>query len=162
MNHKTGKRQPLPLRGRHEANCRVCSHPQREEIETEWCAWGNTTRLAKEYALSRDSFYRHCHALGLFDKRRRNLRAALERIVEQAESVEVSASSVVAAATALAKLNAAGQWIDRTEQINLNSLFDRMTGQELEQYAKDGILPDWFASIVGATPSDSQEDKGNG
>ena len=82
--------------------------------------------------------------------------------MEQAESVEVSAPSVVAAATALAKLNAAGQWIDRTEQINLNSLFDRMTGQELKQYAKDGILPDWFTSIVGATPLDSQEDKGNG
>jgi hypothetical protein len=98
----------------------------------------------------------------LFEKRRRNLRAALERIVEQAESVEVSASSVVAAATALAKLNAAGQWIDRTEQINLNSLFERMTAQELERYAKEGILPEWFASIVGATPIDSQEEGQNG
>jgi hypothetical protein len=155
-------RQKRPLGRRHEVSCRVCNHSQREEIEIEWCAWGNTSRLAKQYSLSRDSLYRHCHALGLFEKRRRNLRAALERIVEQAESVEVSASSVVAAAQALAKINSSGKWVDKIEQVNLNELFERMTAEELEQYAKTGDLPDWFRQTVGATGSNSLEDEGNG
>jgi isopentenyldiphosphate isomerase len=161
MNHKIEKRQKRPLGRRHEANCRVCSHPQREEIESEWIEWAQTSKLAQEHGISRDSLYRHCHALGLFEKRRRNLRAALERIVERADSVEVSASSVVAAATALAKINNSGQWVDKIEQVNLNELFDRMTAQELETYAKTGDLPEWFRQTVGATPSDSHEDSTN-
>src|SRR5262249_17581079 len=38
--------------------------------------WGKPSRLATKYSLSRDSIYRHAHALGLIDKRRRNVRAA--------------------------------------------------------------------------------------
>jgi hypothetical protein len=45
---------------------------------------------------------------------------------------------------AYAKINAAGQWIDRSEQVNMNDLFERMTRAELEAYARDGELPDWF------------------
>jgi hypothetical protein len=117
--------------------------------------------LAKKYHLSRDSLYRHCHALGLFERRGRNLKGALEKIIEQADSVPVNAGAVVQAIQAYAKINSAGQWIDRTEQINLNSLFERMSAEELEQYAKTGDLPDWFKQTVGATPLDGQEDKAN-
>jgi len=35
--------------------------------------------------------YRHAHARGLFAKRQRNVRAALERIIEHAGDVEVTA-----------------------------------------------------------------------
>jgi hypothetical protein len=158
-NQQSRKR---PLGRRHETNCKVCSHPEREEIETQFIGWGQTSKLAEEFGLSRDSIYRHAHALGLFEKRRRNLRAALERIVEQADSVEVSASSVVAAAQALAKINAAGQWVDRTEAVNLNALFERMTADELQRYAEKGDLPEWFRQTVGATRIDSEEDNANG
>jgi hypothetical protein len=51
------------------------------------------------------------------------------------------------------------QWIDRTEQVNLNELFVRMTQEELEMYARDGQLPVWFTQTVVATPKDSQEIK---
>jgi hypothetical protein len=68
--------------GRHEYHCTVCSHPRRVEIEPEWVAWGNTSRIVKEYRLSRDSLYRHAHAMDLFAKRQRNIRKALERIIE--------------------------------------------------------------------------------
>jgi hypothetical protein len=53
----------------------------------------------------------------------------------------------------------AGQWIDRTEQVNLNELFERMTQEELEMYARDGQLPVWFTQTVVATPKDNQEVK---
>ena len=153
----THKRTRKPNTGRHEANCRVCSHQDREQIENEWCAWANTSELAKQYELSRDSIYRHVAAFNLRERRSRNLRAALERIIEQADGVSVNAAAVVSAIQAYAKINSAGQWVDRTEQINLNDLFARMSAEELETYAREGTLPDWFTSIVGATPSDSQE-----
>jgi hypothetical protein len=148
-------------RGRHEAGCRFCTHPERQQIETEWCAWANTTKLAKKYGLSRDSIYRHCRALGLFEKRSRNLRAALERIIERSDEVPVNASAVVAAVQAYSKINSQGAWVDRVEKINLNSLFEKMSVEELEQYAKTGDLPGWFRETVGATPIDGQEDLQN-
>jgi hypothetical protein len=151
MSHKTEQKHRRPLGHRHEANCRICSHPEREQIENEWIAWGNTSRLAKQYALSRDSLYRHCHALGLFEKRARNLKGALEKIIEQADSVPVNAGAVVQAIQAYAKINSKGVWVERQEQINLNDLFERMTAQELETYAINGTLPVWFTEVVGAT-----------
>jgi hypothetical protein len=47
--------------------------------------------------------------------RQRNVRAALERIIERAGDVQVTASAVVAAVEAYAKNNASGQWIGRIE-----------------------------------------------
>ena len=112
--------------------------------------------MGKQYGLSRDSIYRHAHALGLMDKRRRNVRAALEKIIEKAGDVEVSATAVVSAVAAYAKINANGQWIERSEHISLNELFDRMTPQEMENYAANGTVPTWFERTLGATPTNSQ------
>jgi len=54
--------------------------------------------IANEYGLSdRASVYRHAHAFSLFEKRSRNVRAALERIIEKAGEVEVTSSAVVSA-----------------------------------------------------------------
>jgi hypothetical protein len=144
--------------GRHRRNCSVCSHAQVEEIEAEFIAWRSPAAIAEEYRLAdRACVYRHAHALGLFGKRQRNIRTALERIIERAAEVEVTASAVVAAVQAYTKINAAGQWIDRSEQVNLNDLFERMTNEELEDYAKDGSLPGWFESASGtATVERSQ------
>jgi hypothetical protein len=145
--------------GRHQHNCAVCAHPDRQEIEEGFVGWQSPAAMAREYGLAdRASIYRHAHALSLFAKRQRNVRAALERIIEKAGEVEVSASAVVAAVQAYSKINAAGQWIDRSEQVNLNDLFDRMTTQELEAYAQDGRVPGWFeAATAVATREDSQE-----
>jgi hypothetical protein len=145
--------KPVSL-GRHQRNCSVCAHPQREEIESDFVAWRSPATIAGDYGIAdRASVYRHAHALGLFPKRQRNVRAALERIIEKAGEVEVSASAVFAAVQAYSKINAAGQWIDRSEQVNLNDLFDRMTTQELEAYAQDGTLPNWFQNAtLSATP----------
>lgn len=37
-----------------------------------------------------------------------------------------------------------GQWIKRSETVDLNQVFERMSREELDRYAKDGTLPDWF------------------
>jgi len=81
--------------------------------------------IAKQYGLrNRSTVYRHTHAVGLFPKRERNVRAALEKIIERAGEVDVTASAVVAAVQAYSMINIAGQWVDRSEHVNLTELFD--------------------------------------
>ena len=158
-NGRVSKSSSRPILGRHRRHCSVCSHEKRPEIEAEFVSWRSPVAIASEYGLSdRSSIYRHAHALDLFSKRRRNVRAALEKIIERAGEVEVSASAVVAAVQAYSKINASGQWVDRSEHVNLNELFERMTQQELEAYARDGSLPQWFKVSAGATGDDSEDD----
>jgi hypothetical protein len=147
-----------PSLGRHKRSCSVCRHEKRKEIEADFISWQSPATIAQEYGLAdRASVYRHAHALGLFGKRQRNVRAALEKIIEKAGDVDATASAVVAAVQAYSKINAAGQWIERSEHVNVNELFERMTTAELEAYARDGSLPDWFTRTAGATATDSQE-----
>jgi hypothetical protein len=146
--------------GRHKRNCGICASEQCEEIERDFINWTGATAIAKEYGLAdRTTVYRHAHAFGLFAKRQRNIRAALEKIIEQAGEVEVTSAAVVAAVQAYAKINAQGQWIDRSEHVNLNELFERMSSEELETYAREGALPKWFSQAVSATGFDSQVGK---
>jgi hypothetical protein len=101
--------------GRHAAECKICAHAQREEIEHDFVNWRSPASIAKHYKLTnRASVYRHAHALGLFPRRQRNVRAALERIIERAGEVEVNAAAVVSAVGAYARINAAGQWVERS------------------------------------------------
>ena len=144
--------------GRHKRTCSVCRHALCEEIESAYIGWRSPATIAEDYGLAdRTSVYRHAHALGLVEKRRRNIRAALERIIERAGEVDVTASAVVAAVQAYAKINSAGEWIDRSETTSMNALFDRMSTQELEDYAQTGAVPGWFSATVGATHGDSQK-----
>jgi hypothetical protein len=150
--------------GRHAAECKICAHSQRLEIERDFINWRSPAEIAKSYKLTnRASVYRHAHAYGLFSKRQRNVRAALEKIIERAGEVEVNASAVVSAVGAYARINAAGQWVERSERIDLNQLFDRMTAAELEEYARDGMLPDWFVKVTeGATTVNGLGGRENG
>lgn len=72
------------------------------------------------------------------------MRTALEEVIEQAGEVEVNAAAVVSAVSAYSKINASGQWVERSEIVDLNQPFERMTRDELDMYARDGTLPDWF------------------
>jgi len=142
-----------PLHSTHTRQCSICQHSEREEIERDFISWKSPITIAIDYGLAdRASVYRHAHALNLFAKRQRNIRAALEKLIEKAGDVEVNASAVVGAVQAYAKINARGQWVDRTEQVSLNELFERMTKEELTAYAREGTLPDWFEQTLAATP----------
>lgn len=135
---------------RHQRACTICKHPQRSEIEDAYIAWRSTIKIASDFGLpDRTSVWRHAVALGLVEKRGRNLHSALGAIIERGGEVEVTAAAVVSAVQAYAKINAAGQWVDRNETISLNDLFARMTPDEMERYAVSGELPAWFR--VGAT-----------
>jgi hypothetical protein len=143
---------------RHQRACSVCAHEKREDIEAAFIGWRSSAAIAEEFGLAdRASVYHPAHAFGLFPKRQRNIRAALEWILEKAGEVDVTGSALVAAVQAFSKINAAAEWIDRTETTSMNDLLDRMSTQELEAYAQTGALPEWFKTRLDTTESDRQE-----
>ncbi|MFY9560122.1 MAG: hypothetical protein WAQ52_07800 [Terriglobales bacterium] len=142
--------------GRHEAQCSICKHPNREEIEREFVGWGSPAKIAKTYSLQRDTVYRHARACDLFEPRGRNVKAALGRMIERVCDVPINASAIVAAIGAYSKINANGQWVERRETVDMVELFKRMTRNELRGYVDRGELPLWFTSVVGHTATDSQ------
>ena len=154
-----GQRYSRPSLGRHETLCKVCNHPQRAEIDEAFVDWQPVYKIAEDFGLDRKSLYRHAHAVGLMERRRRNSRAALEAIIERGVSsaVEIPASAVVAAVVALGKMTADGRYVDRTERVDLNALFERMSNSELESYARSGVLPDWFEKTVGPATAERTE-----
>jgi len=129
---------------RHEVHCSICRYPERKEIERQYVTWTGSKKIAATFKVSTDGIYRHASATGLDERRQQNVRAALCRIIEHADEVQVNAYAVVQAAAALSRINARGQWIQRREVLDLNQLFDKMTAAELERYATRGELPDWF------------------
>ena len=96
------KEKPVVSPLRHEAQCTICAHPRRDEIDREFVNWASAAKVTKAYKVPRTSLYRHAHATGLFPKRQKNVRMALEKIIEQAGEVEVNAAAVVSAVQAYA------------------------------------------------------------
>ena len=76
------------------------------------------------------------------------MRTALERIIERAGDVGVTACAVVSAVQVYAKINSAGELIDSSERISMRDLFQRMTALELDRYARTGLVPDWFKALA--------------
>jgi hypothetical protein len=119
MNKRTTARRKAAARPavdteRHERLCTVCSYPEREAIEEAFLHW-RTLREdfdAEVDLPSSDSIFRHAHAFGLFEQRSRNMRFALENIIEHSESVQPSADSVIRAIRACSCLNRNGKWVD--------------------------------------------------
>ena len=135
--------------GRHRRACSMCAHPQCAEIEAAFVSWRSPAVIAQEFGLAdRATVYRHAHAFGLFEKRQRNVRSALGAIIEQAGRGRGDGICSCAGDQAYAKLNAAGQWIERTEQVNLNDLFDRMRSRSWistpgKERCRSGLRPRW-------------------
>jgi hypothetical protein len=69
----------------------------------------------------------------------------IEASAEERYKVDVFAIfAAVSAIRTYAKINDAGNWIERSESVNLTELFDKMSATELEEYARSGKLPNWF------------------
>lgn len=118
MNKRTtARRKPAARHAvdpkRHQRLCTVCSHPEREAIEEAFVHWGDALALDYDHDLtSLTSIYRHAHAMGLYQKRSRNMRYALENIIERSMSATVTADSVIRAIRACSCLKDNGEWVD--------------------------------------------------
>ena len=143
--------------GRHQAQCTVCQHPQRQEIEEAWIGWGYTNHIAKDYGVSRDSIYRHAHALGLFSKRQKNHKLVVEKIMERLDWTEIHGSDILSAIKIYEKIISAEQRIEQAQATNPKELLERMSQEERDAFARDGSLPAWFSKAIGATPDDGQK-----
>jgi hypothetical protein len=144
---------------RHSRDCSICAHRDRHEIEREFCDWKPLAAIAKARRIPRTSLYRHLHATGLFDKRDRNIKSALAAFIERGYKVHITAASFISAIQAYAKINAEGQWVDKTEDVNASrnlALFDRMTQGEMLEYARSGKLPEWWSSYPVSGTRDGQ------
>jgi hypothetical protein len=151
----TKKKEPGNVR--HEARCSICSDERRQEIEQDFVAWVGPSRIAKKYKVTRDALYRHAHALDLMSRRRQNVRAALERMIERSDYVKVNAGVVVQAVSVYARLNARGELIERQQTVNMNQLYDRMSDAETDHYCKTGDVPKWFKEALARTGIESKE-----
>jgi hypothetical protein len=150
---------------RHAANCQICRHPHRAEIEKMFLEWQPMNQICKEYGLgSRKTIWRHSRALDLFSQRNSNVRATFCQIIERGMSrgMKVSPSMVIAAAIALSKLDAEGKTLERFEQVNRHANFlgdARWTQGEMLRYAETGELPPWLeAEQTSGTPDRAFED----
>jgi hypothetical protein len=145
---------------RHEQNCKICNHPDRDEIERDFCEWKSVVAISREYKLNRIALYRHARAIGLFGRRDRNIKAALGRLIERGYGVRVTAAAVIAAIQAYAKINSSGEWIDKTENVNAantKELFSRMNRGEMLRYAETGELPAWWPETLRRAAKDSSD-----
>jgi hypothetical protein len=145
---KKTKTPPDPQK--HSRDCGICAHRDRDEIEREFVEWRPIAAIAKARKIPRASLYRHVHATGLFEKRGRNVKAALAKIIERCDRVHVTSAAVISAIAAYAKINSeTGEWIDKIEDVNARGnmeKFDKMTQGEMLKYAQTGELPEWWNS----------------
>lgn len=148
MKKPTAKKPVAPWR--HSANCQICKHPQRAEIERLFLEWQGQSKIASEYRLgSRLAVYRHARAMNLFAQRIANTRATLCAVIERgmASRLKVTADIVVRAVIALSKLDSEGRTLERVEQVNSNTAFlndARWTHGQMLRYAETGEFPGWF------------------
>ncbi len=102
---------PVDL-AQHSRKCTVCRHPDREAIEEAFVQWHSVGRIAVDFDLEESTVYRHAHAFGLFAPRQRNMRFALELMIEHAEDVPPTAVGIISAIRACSRLNDHGEWVD--------------------------------------------------
>lgn len=103
---------------RHQLKCSICRHPHRQDIEEDFIHWGDVWSISKYYDIpDYRSIYRHVAATGLILRRRENLFAVLDRIVENVSEVTVTASNVLSAIRAYSCLDDRGRWTDPPRRV---------------------------------------------
>ena len=102
----------------HKVRCSICNRPDREAIDEAFLHWRRSWDLVREFKIaSRTSLYRHAHALGLFERRARNMRFALSVIIEEVETVSPSADAIIHAIRAYSCLDDTGHWTDPPKRL---------------------------------------------
>jgi hypothetical protein len=98
---------------RHARKCEICRHSERDAIEREFIDWHPPGTIVDNYQLnSRASIYRHAHAVGLFPRRRHNLRCALELVIQEAQRTSPTADAIIRAVRAHSRVTRDGRWIE--------------------------------------------------
>jgi hypothetical protein len=107
---------------RHESQCSVCRHPEREAIEQEFVHWLSPRATAEDFEIDFRAIYRHAHACNLFAVRNRNIRFVLSHSLERAEhAVTPTPADLNRMVRTFTRVNDDGQWIEPPAQVIVSS-----------------------------------------
>jgi hypothetical protein len=102
----------------HKGHCAICRHPHRADIEYDFLRWRSVHDIVDEFKLhNRRIVYRHAHATRLWERRSRNLQAALEALIEGAENVKVTGDTVIRAVIAHCRINDQGKYVEPVRHV---------------------------------------------
>jgi len=115
---RTSASKPETSFSRHQRKCTICHHADREEIEQMFLHWFSASSIYRRFLLKdRSSIYDHAHATGLYARRRKNMRCALENIIERSDECPISSNGIVRAIKAYCSLTDAGEWIEPASRV---------------------------------------------
>ena len=151
----TGRRRKpkaSPEMARHRRKCNICNHIHRAAIEEDFLRWRSPAEILRDYGLPHHSgLYRHADATGLSARRRQNGRAALDIIIEQAETAPVTATAIIRAIRAYSCLTDDGRWVEPPK----HAIFERKdepgaapTPQPTPPAAASNLDPPGVASLI--------------
>jgi hypothetical protein len=109
-------KDPVDL-DRHRRKCQICNHPNRELIEEAFIRWYPNRWTMRVYNLEPEPFYRHAQAMDLYTKRRNNVRASLEHVIERGVETEVNGDTFLRAIRAYVCLTDDNQWVEPTSHV---------------------------------------------
>jgi len=135
--------------GRHKAQCSICKHPNCNDIEDAWLNWTSPAKIE----------FRHCHAFGLFCKRRGNIIRAYERIAERSDTVNFSGSNVLSALGILVKLGGVQKAAEGVQSEIPKATVQQIPAKEPESSAPDASPTESVPETHGAGPGQGQDGK---
>jgi len=101
----------------HRLRCEICRHALCQQIEEAFLQWRSPKTIMHCFRVKTEtSIYHHAHAFGLFDLRDQNLRLALGNIIEDADTLPITAQDVLRAVYSLAHINDQGKWVHPTNK----------------------------------------------
>lgn len=107
---RSGDTPPSP--NRHSRKCAICNHADREAIDEAFLHWANGPTIVNDYKLpSLSCLYRHVHAVGLWRRRRKTVRSALDRIIERAGNTNPTARDIIRAVEICARFRDDGVYV---------------------------------------------------
>ncbi len=118
-NNGSTKDQPdsTPDLDRHARLCVICRHPDRDHIDFDFVQWGHPETIVREYHLrSRKILYRHARATGLYYLRSRNVRSALDHVIQLISDSAVNTVAAIQAVRIYAHINDSGSWVEPTRR----------------------------------------------
>ncbi len=124
----TAAKPPVPSESsfeHHRRKCLVCNHPEREAIEELFINWHSPRAIHSEFGiyprLDWSSIYRHARAAGLYAKRRKNLRAVFDLVLEQAADVAPTAHGIVAVVRGYSCLTDTHKWVEPEKRVRITN-----------------------------------------
>jgi hypothetical protein len=114
------RRNPPDL-AHHRIKCVICRHKKRGAIEEAFVHWQSPWYISLDFRISKRTLYRHAHAIGLFARRRENLRFILEHLLERAQEAEVKADTIIRALRAYTCLTDDGRWHEPPSRVIFSS-----------------------------------------